>query len=199
MSEHTLCVRQTTEYPWNGNITLDVSADTDEPLTVALRIPAWSGEQFVITVDGVCHEVSAQPNGYVYLKQNWNGNHRIVLELVMKPELIQANRRVHYNGGRAALVCGPVVYCLEEEDNGRYLNQIMVDAKSEWKEKEGTLGGRSRILEGRGWREQMRTDQESLYHVYSEDREEIAVTAVPYFLWNNRSEGEMQVWMRVGR
>lgn len=199
LSEYTLCVRQTTEYPWNGNITLDVSADTDEPLTVALRIPAWSGEQFVITVDGVCHEVSAQPNGYVYLKQNWNGNHRIVLELVMKPELIQANRRVHYNGGRAALVCGPVVYCLEEEDNGRYLNQIMVDAKSEWKEKEGTLGGRSRILEGRGWREQMRTDQESLYHVYSEDREEIAVTAVPYFLWNNRSEGEMQVWMRVGR
>lgn len=55
------------------------------------------------------------------------------------------------------------------------------------------------ILEGRGWREQSQTDEESLYHVYHEEREEITITAVPYFLWNNRSDGEMQVWMRVGR
>ena len=75
----------------------------------------------------------------------------------------------------------------------------MIDAVSEWKVKDITLGGRSLILEGKGWKEQEKTDEKSLYHEYTDDRTETDVIAVPYFLCNNRSAGEMQVWMRVGR
>lgn len=199
LTGNTLRIRQTTDYPWSGKVVLEINADTEEPMTVALRIPTWSEDKYSICVDGVCQDICAEKNGYVQIKRNWKGNHQITLELKMEPKLVQANRKIHYNGGRAALVCGPVVYCLEEADNGKYLNQILVDAKSDWKVTEGTLGGKSLILEGRGWREQSQTDEESLYHVYHEEREEITITAVPYFLWNNRSDGEMQVWMRVGR
>ena len=36
-----------------------------------------------------------------------------------------------------------------------------------------------------------------LYGVYQEMKEDVKLTAIPYFLWNNRGEGEMKVWIPV--
>jgi uncharacterized protein len=49
-------------------------------------------------------------------------------------------------------------------------------------------------LIGPGVREDARTD--SLYADEPPATQEIKVTAVPYYAWNNRGPGEMLVWIR---
>ena len=49
-------------------------------------------------------------------------------------------------------------------------------------------------LIGPGVRERAQTD--SLYADEPPATQEIKVTAVPYYVWNNRGPGEMLVWIR---
>ena len=49
-------------------------------------------------------------------------------------------------------------------------------------------------LTGPAVREQ--TDSGELYSDHPPPTEEINVTAVPYYAWNNRGPGEMLVWVR---
>ena len=42
------------------------------------------------------------------------------------------------------------------------------------------------------------SEGKALYRDYARPGEnEVTLTLVPYYFWNNRGEGEMQVWMRV--
>ena len=39
---------------------------------------------------------------------------------------------------------------------------------------------------------------EPLYHLYQKEEEEkTKLKLIPYYMWNNRGEGEMQVWIRA--
>lgn len=107
-----------------------------------------------------------------------------------------ADVRVHYDAGRAAIMRGPVVYCLEEADNGKYLNQLLLYSNTEFEEHKASDFGDSVFLIGKGVR-QIHEGTERLYSRYNVREEETRITAVPYFLWNNRGSGEMQVWIRV--
>ena len=115
----------------------------------------------------------------------------------MPVERIEANPAVRDDCGRVALQRGPVVYCLEEADNGRGLADITLPrtAKLSARFAPGLLGGvpvvtaRARRRDPRGWKKRL----------YSADRSPtsaVAIKAIPYFLWANRRPGEMIVWMR---
>lgn len=92
---------------------------------------------------------------------------------------------------------GPVVYCLEEADNGNYLSAAFIDTGVEPQEEfdqellKGTLCAK---LKGE------RIDYEKTGNsLYGEERpvyKEAGFKAIPYSCWNNRGEGEMIVWMR---
>ena len=56
------------------------------------------------------------------------------------------------------------------------------------------LPGGVLALIGSGVREQAQAD--SLYADEPPAKQEIKVTAVPYYAWNNRGPGEMLVWVR---
>lgn len=49
----------------------------------------------------------------------------LCLEVTYK--FVRCNPKVRDNIGKTALMKGPVVYCLEEADNGKYLGAIRVD------------------------------------------------------------------------
>lgn len=191
-----LKITQTTGYPWNGTIVLDVESDTAAEKTIALRIPSWCEDVYSLTVNGEKRTERPEACGYIFLTGDWSQGGRIVLELDMTPRLMKANKKVHYDAGRAAIQRGPVVYCLEEADNGKYLNQLILDSTAPLKEQEVQEFGNSILLKGRGWR-QINEMGDRLYSRYAVTEEETEITAVPYFLWNNRGAGEMQVWMRV--
>jgi DUF1680 family protein len=90
---------------------------------------------------------------------------------------------------------GPLVYCLEQMDNGPDLDAVALPSNGSFTPaqqpdlQEGILA-----LTGRGIRERGQTG--SLYADEPPATQEIKVTAVPYYAWNNRGPGEMLVWIR---
>lgn len=196
LSSGNMKIVQSGNYLWEGKVVLDVQADTAEPMTVAVRIPSWTFGQYQLLCDGKAAEFTVD-NGYAFLTKDWSQGRKIEIQFNMESHFIQSNKKVHYNAGRAAIVRGPLVYCLEETDNGKYLNQISVDTNAGLEEEHGTLFGESVLLHTTGYRKINEDGEDKLYALYDSAEEKVDITAIPYFLWNNRTSGEMQVWVRA--
>ena len=113
------------------------------------------------------------------------------------PRYLYANPQVRADSGKTAIMRGPLVYCLEEADNGENLPAIFADTSAPLLEEEHPelLGG---IVTVRGKGKKILQDswQGGLYSEKRPETEEVEFTAVPYYCWNNRGEGEMLVWMK---
>lgn len=191
-----LKVKQTTDYPFDNRIHFDVKSEQNQNTILAVRIPEWS-ETFALYIDGEALTVEPAADGYIYLERNFYNGMKIELALDMTPRFIQANQNVHYNAGRIAVTRGPLVYCIEEVDNGKYLNQISFDLTEPLTEKRTDLFDGCVIIEGKGFRRHVNAESGRLYQPCDMTEEAITIKAVPYFLWNNREPGEMQVWVRA--
>ena len=64
-------------------------------------------------------------NGYIRIERTWQSGDQVELTLPMPVERIEAHPSVRQDAGRVALQRGPVVYCLEEVDNGPYLADVI--------------------------------------------------------------------------
>ena len=196
---------QTTEYPRSGLIRIKVCSEDDHPFHLGLRIPGWA-EAYEVSLDGTdtgadgkrCE--TALENGYFYLR-NLAGEHEIVLNLCMKAHLWRANPLVRENLGKAALVRGPIVYCLEEADNGKNLHLLSIDPAGipEEKEEQGELGRIIRIT-ARGRRISEPENGGGLYRMMEEGalvKEDVLLHFITYYTWANRGSNEMSVWVRT--
>ena len=196
VGESILNITQNTSYPENGKINFTVQSDSDREIGLAFRIPGWA-EHYTLRLDGKEITPEQVENGYALISRCWKKAAYIELEFDMQPRFICANRRIHYDLGRAAIMRGPLVYCLEEADNGKYLAELTVDTDAGLtEEKKSELGGYV-ALKARGSRTQV-PDTDKLYTTYCASRESTELVAVPYYLWNNRGTGEMQVWIKTG-
>ena len=173
-----IMIEQKTEYPKNGKIT--VKYDTDKKF-IAFRIPGWC-KIFSINCEYV------MKNGYAYVTLNGSGE--IEIELDMPVRLIAANRRVHADAGRVAVMRGPVVYCAEGADNGADLTSVVlpINAAFEIRNSELLLP----MLKTKAYRPK---ETESLYYDAGDDYEEMPLTLIPYYAFANRGETEMQIWL----
>ena len=91
---------------------------------------------------------------------------------------------------------GPVVYCLEEDDNGEELQMIHLAGKKNIHEEfvPDLLGGIVRITMTA--EEEYGPADDGLYYDCSQvKRRERKLTFIPYYAWANRNEGEMTVWV----
>ena len=136
-------------------------------------------------------------NGYLTISRLWKAGDTIELELPMPPQRIYAHPSVREDVGRVALKRGPLVYCVEEIDNpgGRVqLLELPRDASIDVEERSDlfdgvvTLTAAAKRLEDTGW-------GESLYRNTPPVALESKLTALPYYLWSNRTKGSMQVWV----
>lgn len=147
--------------------------------------------------------------GYVYLTGEWRDGDEIFLTFPMETRMVSANAKVRENVGKVAFTRGPICYCLEEVDNGKDLHLLRVDAKNLMTaeggldlsvvavERTNELGHEMCILKVPGVRLPVTAD-EGLYGDYIPVRgSEVALTLIPYYAWNNRGEGEMQVWTAI--
>ena len=98
--------------------------------------------------------------------------------------------------GRDALQRGPLIYCLEETDNGPDLNDIALprDAELTAEFEEGLLEGVV-VIRGQAWRRDRSAWESKLYQPAEAPRERVDIQAVPYYAWANREPGEMLVWI----
>ncbi|SIT54861.1 conserved hypothetical protein [Mesorhizobium prunaredense] len=190
-------LRETSAYPFFGSIRIEVSPDAPAEFTINLRIPGWAHEAEA-SVGGCAVDVTAcTRNGYLAISRLWNAGDTIALELPISPERIYAHPSVKQDIGRVALKRGPLVYCVEEVDNpGGAVQQLKLprDARIETVERgdlfDGvvTLTASAERIEDQEW-------GDSLYRNAPPIVSGCRLTALPYYLWNNRAKGSMQVWL----
>ena len=109
----------TSEFPWDGHVSVTCESDTKEPYTFAFRIPGWCASYEKEIPKGA--EVE-EKDGYLYVTKVWAKGETIRLNFPMEIQLLASNPLVREDAGRVAVKRGPVVYCMEEADNGKNLH-----------------------------------------------------------------------------
>lgn len=205
------------EFPWNGKVRITVRAK-NTGFKLALRIPGWC-DSFTLQYDGqTIHGLSdndadtsvvdfkriERKDGYLYISGFDQEEETITLDFPMEPQWIVANPAVREDAGKVALQRGPIVYCLEEKDNGADLHLLSVDPTKQPVSFDMKIQEEEVIaLKAQGQREiQDSSDpdasQSALYAEYHvPETKSIEPVYVPYYTWANRGENEMQVWTRT--
>ena len=191
--EADICVES--DFPWDGRVKIRVRAK-DTGLKLALRIPGWCDSYEIL---GCSPEETEVSQGYLYIRKQWGEEECLELNFPMETRLIAANPLVREDAGKAAVMRGPVVYCLEAADNGENLHLLTLS--SEQNEPLVTdidiCGTPAKSLVLKGWRRQT-GDMTALYRVWKKDAQTpVRLNYIPYYMWANRGENEMQVWTAV--
>ncbi len=200
VGDRTLDIQVETQMPWEGKATARIHADSAVDATLAFRIPGWCKEaDRKLSVTGEKHQ--EVKDGYVYLTGTWTDGDVVELEFPMEVQVKAASARVRENIGKVAFTRGPITYCMEEADNGDSLHMLKINAKllaSDIKiGSTDALGHKMITLQVPGLR-QKAMEEMSLYTEYIPYKEEeVTLTFIPYYAWNNRGEGEMSVWVRI--
>jgi DUF1680 family protein len=187
---------QQTNYPWESQVTMELTLEQTTEFSLALRIPGWC-QDAAISVNGQEIDCSQHEKGYVTIRRPWQNDDQIVLTMAMPVEIVRSHPNVRENAGKVALQRGPIVFCLEEEDNGANLQDITLsnDASFDVHFDDQLLGGVS-VLTAIGMRSEAPTNDDTLYTTRAYNRVPAAIKAIPYYAWSNRTPGEMTVWIR---
>lgn len=203
----TVSLNQRSAMPWNGEVEYEVMVDQSSRFELAVRMPGWS-TGVTAKLNGEALDELPLVDGYLRIKRQWNGGDKLELCFEMPVQTLRSHPLVRHNAGKVALQRGPLVYCLEEADNGPMLSGVMLPAgatlQEEWRNE--LLGGIMTLrgdayrlngseVAGRSWGSSLYRNDWDAGLVPAE------VTFIPYYAWANRSKGEMAVWVKelVGR
>lgn len=188
-----VAVKEVSNYPWSGDIAISIDPEGDKAFDVKLRIPGW------------CHGATAKVNGetiklepkhgYATIHRTWKRGDKITLDLPMPAERIFAHPAVVMDAGRVALKRGPLVYCIEEADNpGGTVQRLKLPrdsaleiGKSPLFDGIVTLKASGTAIDENEWK--------TLYRTSPPKVGPATLTALPYYLWANRGQGSMVVWI----
>ena len=191
-----LALQVETNYPWQGDVRVTVDADKPVRRRLALRIPGWCRD-WTLKLNGAPVEADVK-DGYASVERAWQSGDALELALDMPARRVRANPKLRQDAGKVALQRGPVVYCLEETDNGAALHSVRfgsaVDADIRWEP--DTLGGVVTLTTD-GLREMSEDWGATLYDFREAPEARPArLRWIPYYAWANRGVGEMRVWIR---
>jgi DUF1680 family protein len=198
-------LKQVTNYPWDGKVQISVLPEKKTPFDLLIRIPGWadnkpvpgdtyrysdtSSEKVTLTLNGIPAPIK-MVNGYAVISKTWVKGDVVVVNLPMPVRRIIAVDDVKENHNRVALQRGPLVYCFEHVDNnGKAMNLVIPDNIT------FTAGFKPDLLNG-----VVVLQAEAPVATVSDDGINISsvsrkITAIPYYSWANRGEGQMQVWI----
>jgi DUF1680 family protein len=193
-----------TGYPWKGETAIAVTQAPQKKVQLKIRIPGWltqpvpgnlyhymdsSVSNVQILVNGKIVSWQ-QDNGYAIITRVWKKGDVVTFNTPMKVRTIGSRTELKQNDQRVALQYGPMVYCVEGTDNNNEAwNFIMPDqALFNVTYEPGLLGGVNTIVFDANILEASADGK----RVNSTIK---PVKAIPYFSWNNRGAGEMQVWL----
>ena len=172
---------QKTEYPKNGKISLH----TENVGKLCIRIPAWC-KSFKLNTHYYMQ------NGYAVIE---NPKEEILLDLEIRPFLVESNPEIYANNGKVAVCCGPYVCAGEALDNIENLHSLLIDGNFEasWKYDENLCGYTVSVKAFRS------IPKTSLYSEYTGSMEDFLLRLIPYASFANRGQTNMCVWFRVSR
>jgi len=224
LSTPDLDIEQTTNYPWDGRVTLRFNK-VKGIKHIAYHVPAWlGGREMVVWTpsekvlsdvpyhhDGTdSHSrrphISRRATGQGetgLLTYNWKKGDSIVIDMPVRPRLVEANPLVEEAKNQVAVMRGPIVYCLEGEDvgNGYRINDIAIPADVQFSEKPITIAGHEMVaLEAdvplaahKAW------GKDELYREVSPRSGTVHIRLIPYYAWDNRGRQDMSLWLPLAR
>lgn len=193
-----LRLRQETQYPWQGNVRIKIERAPERAIAIRLRIPGWA-DRAALKVCGAPYQGKLAPNSYVELRRRWKPGDAIELQLPMDVVMLEAHPRVEEARNHAAVMRGPLVYCLESIDlpEGVSIDDVRMARTPAWKVRHvpDLLGGVT-ALETTAYAMPRSDRASSLYRpIPSGEPREIPIRLIPYYAWNNRGKAEMTVWL----
>lgn len=186
-----VALTQTTDYPWNGTVTIKVDPEQESTFALRLRIPGWLQQHpvasdlytytdapasYTLKVNGTRVKATVS-DGYATISRQWKAGDIVELDLPMNVRRIKAHDKVTANRGMLALERGPVVYCLEGQDQpgGTVFDKYIPDGTDIQAAFDPELLGGITVLSGTAG--------------------DTPFKAIPYSTWNNRGTDQMTVWI----
>lgn len=192
-----------TGYPWDGNIRLHIEETGNAAWCLSLRVPHWA-HTVCLKVNGEIIHNPTKEQGYIHLNRVWHKNDMVELDMDMQAGFVLPNPRIDATRGCLAIQRGPIIYCLEDQDqmiHGRLLD-VQIDQQkplvSSWKDDllDGVVSieAAGQFTDDAEWQENLYLLAGTPIHkkIYK-----TRLTAVPYFAWGNRTIGGMRVWIPV--
>ena len=184
-----VAISQKTDYPWSGDVMVNIDDNKAGEFTLKLRIPGWVRGEVVpsdlysfaddvhtgysVSVNGEKIEAELE-DGYFCIERKWKKGDSVHLHLDMVPRFVKAHEAVEADRGRLAVERGPIVYCAEWADNKGIdviESEIAVGDELKTVRRPDMLHGMDVIKTG-------------------------DLTLIPYYAWNHRGRGKMIVWMK---
>ena len=190
-------IKQSSRYPWEGNVKIFVDPATPSPFGVMIRIPGWC-RQASLKINGQPVSKLETVRGYARLARTWRKGDVIELSLEMPVQAVKAHPLVVADAGKVALVRGPLVYCLESADNNQPVRQVAIPPHTKFAVayKPDLLNGvvaitmPAKLLTSPIWHNNLYASAQQLPEAKS-----IELRAVPYYANANRGPVEMTVWL----
>jgi DUF1680 family protein len=196
VGDNILEMKMQTNYPWSENVKIDVMTKSPAHCKVKIRIPGWC-RKFDLKINSTDCDFAIE-DGFAVVDRTWINCDCVDLHLSMPVEMLEAHAAVRQAAGKVVVKRGPVVYCLEEADNGSGLFNILLSPETEFRLQErGIAGFKLPVIEFNAKRKE-NSSEEALYYPVQNKFEDITATAIPYFMWANRGENEMTVWIKQG-
>jgi uncharacterized protein len=198
-----IAFRMVSDYPWQGQVRIEIAEASGSVWELALRVPEWS-PKVAVTVNG--QEIAAPQirKGYLVLERPWQPGDVVELALPMEPVFVASHPRVDATRGCVAIQRGPIVYCLEDRDQeveGRLLD-VAVDVSQGLtvRRRDDLLGG-VMVVEAQGQYIPAEPWAGALYRPVGgsggSEAQPARLVAVPYYAWGNRGIRGMRVWLPI--
>jgi DUF1680 family protein len=197
-------LKQTTNYPWDGDVQVEVTKTSGKEFNMMIRIPGWVRNEvlpsdlytyidnkqlnYSVKVNG--QSVNSQlANGYFNIERKWKKGDKIEISFEMQPRVVKAHQKVEADKGRVSFERGPVVYCAEWPDNEFDISSILLSANPEIQvsDNQSKLNG---IKELKTQAQSLSINTKGLL-----ETKNVTLTLVPYYAWNHRGVGKMAVWL----
>jgi DUF1680 family protein len=169
------------ELPWSGKGRIHINPEQKREFKIHLRMPSWhppnQQDEYA-----TASEYDPRKASYETIGRAWSPDgDTLEFNFDMAIQLRRAHPKVKGHKGKVALTRGPLVYCLESVDNPEVdIFTAQLDPTSLRDEFVPDLLGGCVVIHGKT------TDGKPL-------------NFIPYFLWANRGESQMTVWVNCQR
>ena len=205
-------LKQTTEYPWNGDVNVEVTRNSAGQFAMKIRIPGWvqgdvvpsdlytytDGKRLKYNVKVNGEEVTSElQNGYFTIDRKWKKGDKVSVHFDMEPRTVKAHGKVAADRGRIAIERGPVVYCAEWPDNDFDVLSVLMNRNPKFEVEMSSM-----TIENAGVTvthpfQKIKTSVQTLKY---DEKGRLTATdhtmnMIPYYAWAHRGTGNMAVWL----
>ena len=209
-----VALSQSTQYPWDGDIAINIDKNSVGKFAMKIRIPGWVKNQVVpsdlyaysdnkrlgytCSVNGVSIDTQTTEDGYLTIDRKWKKGDVVRIHFDMQPRTVRANEKVEADLGMISIERGPLVYCAEFKDNDFDIMHILHNQNPQF---EVIPNVDFNITAADGAHTYKITQLATNVQQLAFDKQgrlttaDARLTLIPYYAWCHRGSGNMKAWI----